>query len=89
MAAILIGNAVNEESGIQIKGCTLNSLVKLAVTKTIRDKTSTMLDCVAGYCTRCYPDFSTLSDLLPIIMAAKKIELESQIKAVRDMRRGS
>jgi len=87
-SAILVGNAINEESGIQIRGCTLNSLIKLGLTKTVRDKNTSVLDCVAGYCMRCYPDFASVSELIPMVLAAKKVELETQIKSVRDMRRG-
>ena len=86
--AVLIGNTINSESGIQIKGCTLGSLVKLAQIKSPRDKDVSVLDVIVTYCLKSYPDRVNLSDLVSVISLAKKWELSVQVKSVREMRRG-
>lgn len=87
-SAILVGNSINQSSGKSITGCTLASLNKLAFTRTIRDRRVTVMDIVASYCLRCYPDYAGLDELQPLVASSKKLELEAQVKNIRDMRRG-
>jgi len=87
-AAMLMGNAMNQAtSESYVKGCSLNSLIRLSTIKSNRDKTFTVLDSVAGYCVRCYPDFSSLTELAPLATAAKKVDLTAASYVLRDMKK--
>jgi len=82
-----LGNKVNQGSGVVAQGFTLASLHKLAMTKSVNDKSVTMLDFLAKTLESAVPDALKVLDDLPTLAAARKVELQQQLRLIRDSRR--
>jgi len=82
-----LGNKVNQGSGVVAQGFALASLHKLAMTKSVSDKSVTLLDFLAKALESAAPDALKVLDDLPSLAAARKVELQQQLRLIRDSRR--
>ena len=88
-AILQVTNRVNEESGKKMSGFTLASLLKLGTTKSVVDKSMSVLDFIVQ-CIMASNEASVLDFVneLAIVGEAKRIDLGVHLKAVREYRRG-
>jgi len=78
---------INAQTETTIQAFTLASLSKLAMTKSVDDKNVTLLDFLAKTLEAHLPDAVRVLDDLPTLSQARKVELQAQMRLIRDSRR--